>query len=403
MSDKLKNIIKGGVKVLLEVDIADLPQKQVVKDKSAHDTAVAQATADNITQKFRELGIDVPTDELATIELLKAKGVFGLQFKLNKSTKFFDGKTEVSGKAKVDGKSGKGKLKLYFTSDKGEKVAIIFDPEGLKTVRPETGQPMTILKENETYNVKMYGSKDRSSSDESIKQGEVSIVLNDGKTIVVKSHQVGKLSKMTSKSGKDYLVSANPQKQSDVKKGFTNVTIVRGSLTGKSFALPKSRLSTDKSTDVYFPENDKPQIVKKEDSNLMIQTKIMIISLPDFGGKGEKGDSNLRFSLNKPLRVDAKLDVNDKSKLSALNLGKLSLFQKDLKGIKASWSQSREGTLKLEIPGGGVIMLKPEHMDSQSAQFLGNWNDLEVEIGKFADGSETWEDVMGSATLRLSK
>jgi len=350
MSDKLKNIIKKGVNILLEVDIADLPQKQVVKDKSAHDTAVAQATADNITQKFRNLGIDVPTNELATIELLKAKGVFSLQFKLNKSTKFFNGKTEISGKAKIDKRSGNGKLKIFFISDKGDKVVIIFNPEELKTVRPETGQPMTILKENVSYNVKLYGSKDVSSSEEPIKQGEVSITLNDGKTVVVKSHQVSKLYQMTSNSGKDYLVSPNPQKQDGVIDGSFNVTIISGAQAGKSFAIPKSRLSKDKnSTDVYFPENGKPQIVKKEDSTEQETSdlKLMIISIPNFSEDKKEDGSNLRFSLNKPINVQVHLTVDETCKeckpLSALNIGNLIDLNQKLKNAKATWSQSKKG------------------------------------------------------------
>jgi hypothetical protein len=406
MANNLKNIIKNGVNVLLEINVSDLPQKQVVSDKSAHDAGVISATSDNIIQKFRELGIDAPIDELATIEMLKSKGVFGMSFKLNKSTKFFDGKVEVSGKAKVDGKSGDGKLKLYFTSNQGHKVAIIFDPEGLKSSRPETGQPMTMIQENVSYNVKLYGSKNTNSNEESIKQGEVSITLEDGSSLVVKSQQLSKLSKMTSKSGKDYLVSPNPSKQGGVKEGFVNVTIVKGSQYGKSFAIPKDKLKTDKSTNIYFPENGKPQIVKKGEDNSMVQSKLMIVSLPDIGKKDKQKEdgSNLRFTLDKPITVDGELDVEDKSKLGALNIGALTNINKKLKGVKAtlSASQRKDQVIKLILRDGSVVMLKPEHLDP-NPEFLGNWNNLSVEIGKFASGVETWEDVLGRVTLKLSK
>lgn len=409
MSNRIKNLVKENVKILLEIKVSDLPQKQVVNDKSAHDAGVASFTIDNIVSKFRELGIDVPLDELATVELLKSKSPFNMSFKLLKSTRFFDGKKEVKGKAKVDGKkSVGGKLTLYFISDDGDKVAIVFDPEGLKSARPETGQPMVIVQEKIKYNVKLYGSKDLDFDGGLIKQGEVNIILPGGKSKSVKPHQVGKLYKITSKSGKDYLVSPNPIKQKDVEDGFVNVTIVKGGQLNKSFVVPKNKLtSPDPTYRVYFSDDvSQPQIVNKGDSNQMVENVIIITSLPDFNDdkQNDSGD-NLRFTKNKPIPVEVVLRVDEPRKLNSLNLGTLGNLNVKLKNSKAFWAQStgQDMVLKLVLDDGTVVMLKPQNL-YPNPEFLGNWNDLSIQIGRLAGNDENWsDDVMGTASIRLKK
>jgi len=47
-------------------------------------------------------------------------------------------------------------------------------------------------------------------------------------------------------------------------------------------------------------------------------------------------------------------------------------------------------------------MLKPQK-SYPNPEFLGNWDELRVGIGKFADGKVEWKDVMGKASLKLKK
>jgi hypothetical protein len=58
--------------------------------------------------------------------------------------------------------------------------------------------------------------------------------------------------------------------------------------------------------------------------------------------------------------------------------------------------------LKITLNSGNVIMLKPQKLDP-NPMFLGNWDNLSVEIGSHANNSEHWEDVMGTASLKLRK
>jgi hypothetical protein len=407
MSNRLKNIIKKGVNVLLEVDIADLPQKQVVKDKSAHDTGVAQATSDNITQKFRELGIDSSMDELATVALLKAKSPFNISFKLKETAKykssdgiedeFFGGKTEVSGKATViDKLSVDGKLSINFRDSNGSSnVSITFNPKELKNMRPETGQPMVIIRENVKYNT-------------IIRNLDVGIKLPNGEYKDVNQDEVGVVGKFTGKSGKDYLVALNPKKQDNVKEGMVNMTIVKGSQINKSFVIPSNRFITDNTNHVYFPEKGKPLFVGKYDEDPEVNSIMIITSLPDIGNKGGSDDdgSNIRFSKTKPIPVSITISVDDVKKLSALQELSQGSLNNKLKNSKVTWSQSsKDMVLKSELSDGSVVMLKPNEL-YPNPEFLGNWVKLPVQIGKLAGGNkENWggDDIMGVATIKLRK
>ena len=397
MSNRLKSIIKRGVTVLLEVDISDLPQKQVVKDKGVHDTAVAQATSDNITQKFRELGIDVPMNELATVELLKKKSPFNISFKLKDESSIFGDKKEVKGKARViDKESIDGNLTLEFISSdsSGGGVSIKFDPKGLKNMRPETGQPMVVIKENVKYNVIL------SKLDVGI-----SLPNSEGKIIDVNKNQVSYLQKMTSKSGKDYFVASNPLKQNGVKEGSSNVTIVRGPQINKSFAIPNGKLSTDKKNHVYFPKDKNPLIIKKEEEGESENNVMIITSLPDIGGSSKEGGEGLRFSKNKPIQIDVNLRIEKPADLSAFMSFGVTELNKKLMNVEAVWASSQPmgEVLKITLNDGSVVMLKPQKL-YPNPQFLGNWKNLHIQIGKFAGRDEKWDkDVMGTATLKLRK
>jgi hypothetical protein len=406
MTNKLKNIIKKGVSVLLEVDVADLPQKQVVKDKDVHDTAVAQATSDSITQKFRELGITVPMDELATKALLTSLGEFEISFKLMKPTKYFGGKTDVTAKAKVDG-SAKG-LRLFLKTSEGEKVRMDFDSKGLENMRPETGEPMTIIKENVKYVVQFTASK----SDLEYGSSKIQITVNGkSRDLEVKQDQLGKIYGLTSNKGDDYTVAPNPKKQVGVKEGFMNVTLVGDDSDPQpntSFAAPKSKLENyqrEGSTEyAYFPESGKPiRVDKKLDTNQPITSTIMITSLPDIGkGDSVKNGGGVEFKVGEDVKISGNL--TGPQDLSAIQAGTLDDLNKQLKSATATMSDSKQKdqVLKITLNNGNVVMLKPELLDP-NPKFLGNWSNLKVEIGSHANNTEHWEKVMGTATLKLRK
>jgi hypothetical protein len=395
MSDKLKNIIKKSVNILLEVDIADLPQKQVVKDKGAYNLAKAQATLDNIDKKFREIGITVNQNEMATLDILKSMQPFTMKFKLEKSTPFFDGQTSISGKAKIDDRH-KG-LRLFFISDDGHKVRIDFERKDLNSKQPQTGGDVVALLE-ETYVVQLSHSKS------GIMKGEVEIEVN-GKKVTVSGKRLGKIYFLESNKGITYTVAANPDKQDGVIEGQVNVTLVGDESDpqpNKSFAVPKRKLekTPEESEYAYFPKDGgKPQRVDAKVSNQPYTTKIHIESLPDVRLDADKS-SDVEFELGKPVHVKGELTVN--GKLNFKNNITLDNIKQALeKGVSAVLADSDQenNVVKLAIGNDKVVMLKPK--GGKNPKIVGNWNNMPVKVGSKALGNEEWTDTSGEVTLNV--
>lgn len=398
----IKNIIKRNVSILLEVDIADLPQKQVVKDKGAYNTAIALDMLDNIDQKFRELGVIVDDNEFTTIDILKSMQPFEMSFELKKSTKFFDGNTKIKGKAKIDDRH-KG-LRILFISDNGHKVRIDFDRKSLQDKQPQTGGDVTVLLEKRVYTVQLSDSKS------GIEFGKTVITIPDETTSTKELETSGKrLSKiyfLTSKKGTTYNVAANPDKQDGVSKGFVNVTLIgdpSDPQPNKSFAVPKSKLekTPDGNEYAYFPEGGgKPSRVLQKSTNQPVTTELKIISLPNIKSDSNGKDKNTKFELGKIIKVTGKLKTNEQLSFKN-NITLDDINDKLNRGVEAELSASRykDNVLKLNI-GGAVVMLRPLSKDPDP-YFVSNWNNLPIEIGSKASGEEEWKDIEGEATLNL--
>jgi hypothetical protein len=420
MSDRLKNIIRKGVNTLLE-DVWGSPDpKQVVKDKGAYHMANAMDKLDDIDQAFREMGISVNPNELATIDILKSKQPFKMSFKMDKSTSFFGGNKEVSGSAKIDDRH-EG-LRLFFVSDKGDKVRIDFDRKTLQGKQPQSGGDVSVLMENTKYVVELSNSKS------GLKKGEVSIELN-GKTKVMSGKdpflkRLRKMSYITTKKGEDYLVAPSPDKQGGVKNGYKNVTIVQlddnDPLPNKSFTVPLQRKNKDgKMVDVlekikpseyaYFPDNGgKPERIEfgSRESNQPQTTEIIITSLPNVrldSNSDEDVDNNAKFKLDKTVKVRGKLDVSGRLSFeSGVTLDDIN--DKLNRGVEAELSSSEQDdkVIKLIIGGRHVVMLKPKSK-TPDPYFVTNWKNLPVVIGENANGSDEWSKTNGTATLKLVK
>lgn len=400
MSDKLKNIIKKSVNLLLEVNPGDLPRTQVVKDKGAYHTANAMDALEDIDQKFRELGISVNPNELATIDILKGLQPFNIKFKLKNSTPFFDGNTEITGKAKIDDRH-KG-LRLFFISDKGHKVRIDFDRKTLSAKQPQSLGDVTILMENTPYIVQL------SSSKGGIEFGKVEVDINGDKK-TVSGKRLGKISFLTSKKGTTYTVAPNPDKQGDVIEGSVNVTLVGDESDpqpNKSFAVPKSKLekTPDNNEYAYFPEGGgKPQRVESKIGNNQPQTTtLIIVSLPNVKLDGDNKNGNAKFVLGKTVNVKGKLNVS--GELNFENKITLDDINDKLKsGAEAQLSASKQegDVLKITLDGDKAVMLKPKssYPDPHS---ISNWNNLSVEVGSKAMGKEEWKSITGEASLNVS-
>ncbi len=383
MSNRLQNIIKKGVMTLLEDrSVAntvwgspDSKGKQVVKDKEAFHLANAEDTLNDIDQAFRELGISVNPNELATIDILKSMEPFEMSFKINKRTKFFDGNTKISGKAKI-GSVSNG-LDILFKSDKGENVKIHFDKNSLEGKQPQTGAKVTVLMENTSYMVQLGGKAGKTPSLDSL----------------------SKISFLTSKKGITYLVAPNPSKQSDVKEGYINVTLVGDDSDpqpNRSFAVPKSKLKKTPDGDEYvtFPEDGgKPQRVQP--------MKLIITSLPNVKLNTDSEDDNSEFKLDEVVTVTGKLesdvDLNFKSKITLD-----SINSKLERGVEAEFSKSQQkgNVVKLNMGNDQVVMLEPK---GSNPRFVSNWNNMSVEIGDKAKGQEDWRNTKGTASLKIVK
>ena len=159
-----------------------------------------------------------------------------------------------------------------------------------------------------------------------------------------------------------------------------------------------------------IPQTDKPinTLREKVPYNVRLKNvntkvvKLIFVSLPNIVGDYDE-HKNERFSLNNGINLTGKLTTNNPLDLigyyDLTDLNKL--LSNGVVGFLSA-SKSDENVIKIVIPGHSVIMLRPLS-DYPEPSFVSNWINRPVEIGVYAGGKPDWDNVEGTATLKIKK